>query len=134
MTSLATLPGFLTHFLAGIALLSAACWLYMRITPHDELALVRAGNAAAAVALAGAVVGFALPISASVANSANLLDAAVWSLVSLAVQLGGFFLATRLLGPGWRAAIEQRGEVAPALVKAAVAVAIGMINAACLAT
>ena len=134
MTSLATLPGFLTHFITGLALLAGAIFIYMRITPHAELALIRRGNAAAATGLAGAMLGFAIPIAASVAQSANLLDAAVWSVVALVAQLGAFVAATMLIGKGWRAAIEERGEMAPAVIKAALAIAVGLINAACLAT
>ena len=55
--------------------------LYARFTPQDEVALIRAGNPAAAVSLSGAVVGFALPIGAAIAHSANLLDAVVWAAV-----------------------------------------------------
>jgi putative membrane protein len=134
VTSLATLPGFLTHFAAGLALLAIAVVVYMRITPHSELALIRAGNAAAATALGGAMLGFAIPIAASVAHSANLLDAAVWSLVALIAQLAAFFAATMLFGKGWRVAIEDRQEMAPAVLKAALSVSVGLINAACLAT
>lgn len=134
MTSLATLPGFLTHFFTGLALLAGAIVIYMKITPHAEIALIRRGNAAAATGLAGAMLGFAIPIAASVAQSANLLDAAVWSVVALIAQLGAFFAATMLIGKGWRAAIEERGEMAPAVIKATLAVAVGLINAACLAT
>nr|WP_281414707.1 DUF350 domain-containing protein [Plastoroseomonas arctica] len=117
-----------------MALLAGAVLVYMRITPHSELALIRAGNAAAATALGGAMLGFAIAIAASVAHSANLLDAAVWSLVALVAQLLAFFAATRLFGAGWRAAIEERREMAPAVLKAAVSVAVGLINAACMAT
>ena len=131
MTSLATLPGFLSHFLAGLALLGAALMLYARFTPHDELALVRAGNPAAAVKLAGAVVGFALPIGASIAHSANLLDAVVWAAVALGAQLAAFGASARFLLPGWRAAME-RGETGCAALMAAIAAAVGVLNAACL--
>jgi putative membrane protein len=134
MTSLATLPGFLSHFVAGLVLLALAVFIYMRITPHAEIALIRRGNAAAALGLGGAILGFAIPVAASVANSANLLDAAVWSVVALIAQLLAFFAATRLIGTGWRAAIEERAEMAPAMTKAAIAIAVGLINAACLST
>ncbi|HEY4251957.1 MAG TPA: DUF350 domain-containing protein [Roseomonas sp.] len=134
MTSLATLPGFLSHFVAGLVLLGIAVWIYMRITPHEEIALIRRGNAAAALGLGGAIVGFAIPVSASVANSANLLDAAVWSGVALVAQLIAFYVAIRVVGTGWRTAIEERAEMAPAVMKAAIALAVGLINAACLST
>lgn len=131
MTSLAALPGFLSHFLAGLALLGAALMLYARFTPHDEMALIRAGNGAAAVKLGGAVVGFALPIGASIAHSANLLDAVVWAAVALGAQLAAFAASARFLLPGWRAATE-RGDHGNATLMAAIAVAVGVLNAACL--
>ncbi len=133
MTSLATLPGFLLYFATGLVLLGAAMAVYMKVTPHDELALIRAGNAAAALAFGGSMIGFTLPIASAFAHSVNIVDAAVWSLVALAVQLGCFFAVARLLGTEWRAALE-RGEVSGAALKAAVAVSVGMLNAACLST
>ncbi|MBL6456168.1 DUF350 domain-containing protein [Belnapia sp. T6] len=128
MTSLAALPAFLAHFLAGLALLGAAFLVFTRMTPHDEMALVRAGNLPAAVALGGSVLGAALAIASAVSHSAGLLDAVVWAVVALLAQLGAFLLTARLL-PDWRAAIE-RGEMATAVLKAAVAVAVGLLNAA----
>lgn len=133
MTSLATLPGFLIYFIVGIALLSGAMAVYLRVTPHAELALIRAGNEGAAIGFAGAMIGFALPIASAFAHSVNILDAAVWAVVALVVQLLAFFVAARLLGSGWRAAMEK-GESAGSILKAAVAIAVGMLNAACLST
>lgn len=128
MTSLAALPAFLAHFVAGLALLGAAFLVFTRLTPHDELALVRAGNLPAAVALGGAVVGAALAVASAVSHSAGLLDAVVWAVVALLAQLASFF-GTAWLLPGWRAAIE-RGELATGVLKAAVAIAVGLVNAA----
>ena len=128
MTSLAALPAFLAHFVAGLALLGAAFLVFTRLTPHDELALVRAGNLPAAVALGGAVVGAALAVASAVSHSAGLLDAVVWAIVALLAQLASFF-GTAWLLPGWRGAIE-RGELATGVLKAAVAIAVGLVNAA----
>jgi putative membrane protein len=133
MTSLATLPGFLAYFVAGIVLLAAAMLAYMRVTPHAEIALIRAGNAGAAIGLGGAMIGFCLPIASAFSHSVNLVDAAVWSIVALAVQIGVFFAVAKLLGGDWRAALE-RGEVAGSILKAAAAIAVGLLNAACLST
>ncbi len=133
MTSLATLPGFLIYFIVGIALLSGAMAVYLRVTPHAELALIRAGNNGAAIGFAGAMIGFALPIASAFAHSVNILDAAVWAVVALVVQLLAFFVAARLLGSGWRESMEK-GESAGSILKAAVAIAVGMLNAACLST
>ncbi len=133
MTSLATLPGFLAYFVTGLALLAAAMWTYLRVTPHDELGMIRTGNAAAAIALGGSMLGFTLPIASAFAHSVNIFDAGVWALVALAAQLACFFAVARLLGGDWRAAME-RGECSGATLKAAVAISVGMLNAACLST
>ncbi len=133
MTSLVTLPGFLAYFATGLLLLVAAMAAYVRITPLDELGMIRAGNPAAAITLGGALLGFAMPIASAFAHSVNLVDALVWSLVALAVQVGVFFAVSRLLGAEWRGALD-RGETAGATLKAAVAVAVGLLNAACLTT
>lgn len=133
MTSLANLPGFLAYFVVGIVLLSAAMAIYLRVTPHAEIALIRAGNEGAAIGFGGAIIGFALPIASAFSHSVNILDAGVWSVVALAMQLLAFFAVAKLLGAGWREALE-RGETAGSILKATVAIAVGMLNAACLST
>ncbi len=131
MSSLAALPGFLSHFIAGLVLLALSVFAYVRFTPHNELALIRQGNACAAVALGGAIIGFALPIGSAVSHSANLLDAVVWSVVALLAQAIAFTLVERVLLPGWREAM-LRSEMSYAVMGAAVAIAVGILNAACL--
>ncbi|MGG5818292.1 DUF350 domain-containing protein [Falsiroseomonas sp. HW251] len=133
MTSLATLPGFLAYFVAGIAMLVASMWIFMRITPHDELSLIRAGNTAAAVTFGGAMLGFCLPIASALSHSINIVDAVVWGVVALAVQLACFFAMGKLLGGNQREALEE-GHMAGATLRAAVAVSVGLLNAACLST
>lgn len=132
MTSLANLPDFLAHLAAGLALLMAGGWLLTRITPHNEMALIRGNNVAAAIKLAGTLIGLALPVAAAVRGSSNLLDAIVWSVVAVLAQIAAFWVAQFLL-PDWRKAMEERGEVAGAVLKAAIAIAVGLINASCLA-
>jgi len=134
MTSLATLPGFLAYFLFGLVLLAAATWVFVLVTPQDEFALIRQGNTGAAIVLAGAVIGFAQPIGGAIRYSVNLVDAAVWALVAVLAQIALFFVIAKLLGPGWRAAMETRGELAGPVLKAGAAIGVGYVNAACLAT
>lgn len=133
MTSLATLPGFLLYFAAGLAMLVASMWIFKTITPHDEMALIRSGNTAAAVTFGGAMIGFCLPIASALSHSINIVDAVVWGIVALAVQLGCFFAMGKLLGGNQREVIEQ-GHIAGATLRAAVAISVGLLNAACLST
>lgn len=134
MILLSTLPAFLGHFALGILLLVAAVTVHMRLTPMDELALIRSGNTGAAITLGGVVIGYALPIGSAISHSLGVLDAAVWSVVAVLAQQAAFLVCTRVLLPDWRAALEQRGELAGAVLKAAAAVGVGLLNAACLTT
>ena len=133
MTSLETLPGFLIHLAAALVLLAVATWVFVRVTPMEQFAMIRAGNVGVAISMGGVVIGFALGVGAAFRYSANLLDAAVWGVVALAAQLLAFYAVMLLLGPKWREDMESGGTAGP-IFKAAVAVAVGWINAACLAT
>lgn len=129
--SLTTLPSFLLYFCGGGLLIAGFALIYSRVTPHREMELIRAGNPAAALAMAGALLGFVLPLASVIAHSAHFLDLVVWGAIALLVQLGGYFCA-RLLFPGLGDAIA-RGEVAAAIFLASLSLALGLLSAACMA-
>ena len=130
MTSLATLPAFLAYFALAMGLLGMFLAIYTAITPYPEWTLIRAGNTAAALSLAGATLGFCLPLTAAITHSVGLADMLVWGLVALIVQLLAFFLLRLTLGD--MCAAIARGTMAPAIMVAAGSVAVGLLNAACL--
>ena len=122
--------GFVLYILGAAVLFSLFQFIYTRITPHKEFELIRAGNTSAAVALGGAIVGFAIPASNVIAYSINLLDFVVWSVIAAVVQLLAFLL-TSLVLKGTSERIKN-GEVAAGIYVAAVAISVGMLNAACM--
>ena len=131
MTTMASLQGlgsFVLYF--GASLLAAAAYvlIYMAVTPHHEAKLIQAGNAAAAVSLGGALLGFTLPLASAVVNSVSLLDMAIWSAIALVAQLGAF-LAASLLLRGLSKRIEA-GDLAAGFAVASISVAVGLLNAA----
>src|SRR5690606_4360729 len=132
LSSLAGLPPFLAYFALAVALVLIFIRVYSWVTPHDELALIRANNAPAALAFGGALLGFALPLASALTPSMSLLDRAIRAAVALMVQV----LTCIVL----RITIKQlperieRGELAAGILAAAVAVAIGFINAACMSS
>jgi putative membrane protein len=130
LSSLAGLPPFLAYFAVAILLVLIFIRIYTWVTPHDELALVRANNASAALAFGGALMGFALPLSSAVTHSMSLLDCAVWGAVALMVQVLTF-VALRITIKQLPERIE-RGELAAGILAAAVAISVGIINAACM--
>ena len=123
----AGLPVLLAQFATTLALLALGVGCYVAITPFREWRLVRAGNAAAGVVLAGTVVALAIPLAATLATSPVTLDIALWGLVALALQLLTFGVAT-LLVRGLRGMIEA-GNVAAAFVLVGIQVAVALLNA-----
>jgi putative membrane protein len=98
------------------------------MTPHREIALIRAGNLSASLCFSSALLGVVLPLASAVAHSVSLTDLAVWGGVALLVQLV-VHLGTRLLVPDLRGRIE-RDEVATAVLCTAIHLGAGVLNAA----
>jgi putative membrane protein len=128
--SLAGLPDFLLYLAASLGLAALFIVLYTWITPQRELALIRAGNQAAAISLGGAILGFAIPLAMSVAQSHDLLDMVIWSSVALVVQLGVFFVCGLAIGHEARRITE--GDRATATLLAFASIAAGLVDAACM--
>lgn len=130
LSSLAGLPAFLAYFAVAIVLVLVFVRIYTWVTPQDELALIRANNAAASLAFGGALIGFALPLSSAITNSMSLLDCVLWGAVALVVQVLTFFVL-RLVIKQLPERIAQ-GEIATGILSAATAISVGILNAACM--
>jgi putative membrane protein len=128
---LSTFPAFLAYFASGGVLTTVFVLLYTNLTSYHEIALIRAGNTAAAVAFIGTLLGFVVPLASVIAHSASLIDLAVWGIVALVIQLGGFVVA-RLILPHLPRAIEG-GNVADAIFLAGLSLSLGILDAACMA-
>ncbi len=102
--------------------------VYMWVTPHSEIKLIRENNMAASLAFAGSLVGFSFPLASAIANSGALVDTIVWGLIAIVVQIAVFFLV-RLPIPGISERIEN-GETASGLWLGAASLACGILNAA----
>ena len=124
------LPLFAAYLGVGLLLLGAFVFIYVRITPYKEISLIRNGNAAAAASLGGAIIGFVLPVASSIENSVSLLDMLLWALISLVVQLLAFVIA-RAMVPAISKNVEQ-GQLASGVFLGAIAIALGLLNAACM--
>lgn len=128
LSSLNGIPPFLAYFAVAIVLVVIFIRIYTWVTPHDELALIRANNPAAALAFGGALIGFALPLSSAITHSLSLLDCTVWGAVALIVQILTF-LVLRMSIKQLPERINQ-GQIATGIFVAAAAIAVGQINAA----
>lgn len=128
--SISTLPAFLSYFAVAITIMVAFLFVYVNFTPYREIALIRDGNAAAAISLSGTLLGFALPVANVIENSHNLLDLTLWSMIACAVQLATYLVA-RMTLPQLAVDIPA-GKTAPAIFLAAMSIAVGLVNAACM--
>jgi putative membrane protein len=83
-------PDFIVQLSVAIGLFVASLIIYVLMTPHKELALIRAGNPSASLAFGGVVVGLAIPLGSCLAHSFGVLDLIIWGLVTLLIQLLAF--------------------------------------------
>jgi putative membrane protein len=121
-------PIFLAHTGATVTILFAAAALYILLTPHREITLIREGNTAAAVSLGGVLLGLAIPLAASLKASTNLIEIGLWGAVTVLVQLLVFRLVDVMLH-GLPRRIQD-GEVAAAALLVGAKLATAVIIAA----
>ena len=127
---LAGLPLFLSYAATAAGLTLVYIVIYMWVTPHAEITLIRQNNTAAAIAFAGSLLGFCLPLANVIAGSVSLVDCALWGLIALIVQIVIYFLARMPMRK-----ISERiesGELAAGIWLGSASLAGGLLNAACM--
>jgi putative membrane protein len=118
----------IAFFTAGVFLLVFRL-IYQALTPHRERELIRAGNAAAAVTLGGAMIGYVIPLATALTQTVSLNEFAAWAALAGLIQIAVFVVVRRLRFPDLSQRIE-RGEMAPALYLSSISLAVGLLNAA----
>jgi putative membrane protein len=101
--------------------------IYTRMTPYDEVTLIRGGNHAAALSLSGTLIGFALPIGSALLHTPDYYQFLGWAGGAMLVQLLVFQIATRLLSMS-KDQIEADNS-AFGILLGAISVSIGLVNA-----
>lgn len=117
-------PVFLAHAGVTVIILIAAAALYVLLTPHKEITLIREGNTAAALSLSGVLVGLAIPLAASLKASTNVIEIGLWGAVTVVVQLLVFRLVDMILRGLPKRIQEGELSAAALLVGAKLATAI----------
>ena len=122
------LPWFIAYMATAVALTLFYVVVYIWVTPHPEIKLIRENNMAASLAFAGSLIGFCLPLASAISNSLSLVDCAVWGVVALVVQIVIFYLVCLPI-PKISERIEK-GEIASGLWLGVSSLAGGILNAA----
>lgn len=123
-------PVMIMHLVVTLLLLAAGATVYALLTPWKEIALIREGNPAAAVAFGGILVGLAIPLAVSLSVSTSVRDIAIWGVATLVLQLLAFRVVDLLL-TGLPQRIRE-GEVPAAVVLVAAKLATALILSAAL--
>ena len=121
---------YLLHLLTAAAMVLAFFIIYTRITPFDEVLLIRQGNQAAAFSLGGALIGFAVTISSALLHTADYYQFLGWAAGAMLVQVLAFSIVTRALRMS-KDQIEANNKAFGGLL-GAIAVSVGLINAGCI--
>ena len=125
------MPGlvdFGIYFGMGLGFMLLYLLLYLYATPHREITLIRGDNLPAAVVLAGALLGFALPLATALRVASGVLGVAAWAFIALVAQLAAYAMVAVLLKDFPRRI--NRGEMAAAVLAAAIHVSVGLVNSA----
>lgn len=120
----AALTAFLTYLGVSVALLAAFVYIYAKATPYREFTLIVHDNIAVAITFAGAVLGFTVPLVASIYYTQSLIEMCLWAGITCLVQLIVLVVLRK------QARRIEEGHVASAVMVAIVSVAVGLLNAA----
>jgi putative membrane protein len=126
--SMAGLPAFLIYFCVGFALIAGFGAVYLRLTAHNEVALIRSGNLSAAIALGGNLVGFSVPLEKAIEQAASIPDLVIWAVIAMVIQFGAYGFA-RVVIPDLSRKIEE-DRIPSAAMLAVIAVLSGTLAAA----
>jgi putative membrane protein len=124
-------PDFIIQLGVALGLFVASLIIYTVMTPHKELALIRAGNPSASLAYGGVIVGLAIPLGSCLAHSFGLFDLLIWGVVTLLIQLLAFRFADIFLRGLPRRIAE--GDVAAAIFLMSIKIGLALIMAGAVA-
>ena len=121
---------YVVHLVLATLLLVMFFMIYTRLTPYNEVLLIRQGNGAAALSLGGALLGFSMTIASSLLHTADYQQFFMWAFGAMVVQAVAYFCTTRMLRMS-QDHIES-GNAAFGGLLGAISLSIGAINAACI--
>jgi putative membrane protein len=118
---------YLLHLATAIALVMVYFVIYTRLTPYNEVALIRQGNHAAALSLGGTLIGFSLPVASALVHTPDYMMFLTWAAAAMLIQVLVFHVTTRLLKMS-KDQIEGDNSAFGGLL-GAISISIGLINA-----
>ncbi len=118
---------YLLHLATAVAMVMAFFVIYTKLTPYDEVTLIRGGNSAAALSLGGALIGFSLAVASALSHTADYYQFLGWGGGAMLIQVLVYNVTTRLLSMS-KDQIEADNAAFGGLL-GAIAISVGLINA-----
>lgn len=131
--SMSAVVDFLAHAGVGFLLIILGLIAFAFTTKFSELNLIKEGNVAVALKLWGKAIGLAIIIYTVWSGSVSLLDAFIWGLIGIAVQVIAYLIIEVILRPTVN--LEKRveeGNIAIGFSLFSMAVVVGIVVAASL--
>ncbi len=128
--SLSGFDEFLVYAGLAVAYVYVFLIVYAKITPYNEIELIKDGNVAAAISLSGALLGFTLPLASAIIHAVHPWDMMLWAVIAAVVQLLVYVAVRYSLLNVTR--LIPEGQVAAGVVLGAVSLSAGILNAACM--
>ncbi len=129
---LPNIVNFIIYFFSALVALMLFKLVYSWVTPQDEWLLIKAEkNTAAAIGFGGSILGFAIALGGVISHSVSLVDFAVWAVIALIAQVVAFAMVRFIFMKAIVKRIED-GEISAGIILAAMSVAVGLLNAACM--
>ncbi|RFU67356.1 DUF350 domain-containing protein [Peribacillus saganii] len=124
---------FLAHTGTGFALIILGLIAFALTTRFSERKLITEGNLAVALKLWGKAIGLAIIIYTVWSGSTSLMDAFIWGLIGIVVQVVAYLIIEFILTPKVNLANEvEKGNVAIGFSLFSAAIVVGIVVAASL--
>ena len=129
---LESLPLYLTFLGTAVGLLVCALGLYVLITPHHEVRLIRQGNSAAAYSLGGTAIGMAIVLYSTASSTFLVKELLVWGAIGLVGQLFVFAIVSFMI-PGLKQGMTD-DRTCYGILLGGLSIAMGILNAGALSS
>lgn len=121
---------YLIHLLSAFAAIGVFTVIYCKVTPFDEIALIRKGCVAAALSFGGATLGFAVTVASSILHSDTYDMFLMWTGFAAIAQIITYAFIARVM-PHLNDDLSNN-NVAMGALMGSLSLIVGIVNAACL--
>lgn len=119
---------FCLYFFSSITLVISFAIVYMKITPLNEIELIKEGKIAPSLSFGGVILGFSIPLYSTIIHSISFLDMLKWALIASVIQIVAFLFIRKILFKNVEEDLKNN-NIAIGFLMFIISVSIGILNA-----